>query len=355
VVRQAILREIDRDGQVYFLHNRVSTIDSVYGRLHALVPEASIVIGHGQMPEEQLERVMTEFASGAYHVLLCTTIIESGLDIPNANTIIIDNTDMFGLAQLYQLRGRVGRSANRAYAYLFYPRHAHLTAEARARLETIAELTELGAGMNIAMRDLEIRGTGDLLGVRQSGYINSVGFHLYTQMLSQAVTRLRTGQSLDAEDVARAAMQVSGPVVTIDLPLPAYIPVDFMPDMKMRLQLYRRIADITAVPAVDELTAELTDRFGALPPEFRGLLYQVRVKLLAQGASVTAINFNDTQIAIKLPYLAEVDRGALQRYVRNDVRVSRTAVWLPRDAQDWQDRLLDVLGRLDTSELAEAR
>jgi transcription-repair coupling factor (superfamily II helicase) len=194
LVRQAILRELDRGGQVFYLHNRVSTIRAIARRLRELVPEANIVIGHGQMPEEELEMVMAEFARGEYDVLLCTTIIESGLDIPNANTIIIDRADTFGLAQLYQLRGRVGRGANRAYAYLFHPRTSRLTPEARARLDTIAEQTELGGAMSIAMRDLEIRGAGDLLGTRQSGYIASVGFHLYTQLLGQAVQKLRSGE-----------------------------------------------------------------------------------------------------------------------------------------------------------------
>jgi transcription-repair coupling factor (superfamily II helicase) len=348
LIRQAILRELDRDGQVYFVHNRVSTIETVERRLRDLVPEASIVIGHGQMPEETLERVMVDFASGAYDVLLCTTIIESGLDIPNANTIIIDHADMFGLAQLYQLRGRVGRSANRAYAYLFHPKHAHLTPEARARLDTIAEQTELGAGMNVAMRDLEIRGTGDLLGLKQSGYITTVGFHLYTQMLAQAVNKLKSGQKIEASDVKRAA--VTAPSVTIDLPVPAFIPVDFIPEMQMRLQLYRRIADITTIPALDEISAELEDRFGNLPLEMHGLLFQVRVKLLANAANVTAITFNEEQVSLKLPYLAEVDRGGLQRYLGNNTRVSRTGVWLPRDSDDWQARLLDVLERLDLRE-----
>ncbi|MFN8421222.1 MAG: transcription-repair coupling factor [Anaerolineae bacterium] len=353
MIRQAILREIDRDGQIYFLHNRVSTIDSMEHKLSELVPEARIIIGHGQMPEDELERVMTDFASGSYHVLLCTTIIESGLDIPNANTLIVDHADMFGLAQLYQLRGRVGRSVNQAYAYLFYPRHAHLTPEAKARLDTIAEQTDLGSGMNIAMRDLEIRGTGDLLGLRQSGYINSVGIHLYTQMLSQAVGKLKAGKKLEAED-AKAAT-VAAPILTIDLPVPAFIPVEFIPEMQMRLQLYRRIADINSVQALDEITAELTDRFGALPPEMLGLLFQVRVKLLAAAANVSAISFNEGQISIRLPYLAEVDRGGLQRYLENNVRVSRTAVWLPRESDDWQTHLLDVLDRLDMRETESAQ
>jgi transcription-repair coupling factor (superfamily II helicase) len=346
LIRQAILRELDRDGQVFYVHNRVASIQSVARWLRELVPDVRIVVGHGQMAEEELERVMTAFANGEYDVLLCTTIIESGLDIPNANTIIIDHADRFGLAQLYQLRGRVGRSINRGYAYLFYGKHAHLNPDARARLDTIAEQTELGAGMNIAMRDLEIRGTGDLLGLRQSGYIATVGFHLYTQMLSQAVKRLKAGHKIETEDVKRPAMSASA-TLTIDLPVPAYIPVDFVPDMQMRLQLYRRLADLPSPDAVAEIASELADRFGKLPPEFEGLLFQLRIKLMAAGASVSAITFNETQIAIKLPYLAEVDRAALQRYLAHNTRVSRTAVWMPRDGDEWQQRLPIILERLD--------
>lgn len=344
VVRQAILRELDRGGQIYFVHNRVATIHNLGDHLARLVPEAKILIGHGQMHEDELERVMIRFANGEADILLCTTIIESGLDIPNANTIIIDRADTFGLAQLYQLRGRVGRGAYRAYAYLFYHSGAALTAEARARLETIAEQTELGAGLSIAMRDLEIRGIGELLGYRQSGYIAAVGFNLYTQMLSNAVNQLKREQP--TSEAAPPRNGISAPV-TIDLPVAAYVPVDFVNDSAMRLQFYRRLADLHTVEAVDEMQAELEDRFGELPPPLEGLLFQMRVKLLAQLARVTAVVAESGQIAVKLPYLAEVDRGALQRHLANEVRVSRTAVWIAVDDEnEWRQRLLNVLERL---------
>ncbi|MEP7285418.1 MAG: transcription-repair coupling factor [Chloroflexota bacterium] len=354
LIRQAILREIDRGGQVFFLHNRVSTIHSIERRLSELVPEASIGIGHGQMPEEELEAVMTAFASGEYHVLLCTTIIESGLDIPNANTIIIDRADMFGLAQLYQLRGRVGRGTNRAYAYLFHPRSSRLTEEARARLETIAEQTELGGGLTIAMRDLEIRGSGDLLGTRQSGYIASVGFYLYTQLLSQAVQRLKAARTEGIQAPTQGLLPelpITGPTTTIDLPLPTFIPMSFIPEIALRLQLYRRLADLRSEQAIDEMRAELTDRFGLLPPEVKGLLFQIQVKLRAQRANVVSITAEDDQINIRLPYLAEVDRHALQRYLDHGVKVSRTSVWLPRDprSDEWQAWLLEILDKLQTN------
>jgi transcription-repair coupling factor (superfamily II helicase) len=342
LVRQAILRELDRGGQVYFVHNRVATIHTIADHLRRLVPEARLAIGHGQMPEEELERVMISFANGEQDILLCTTIIESGLDIPNANTIIVDRADTFGLAQLYQLRGRVGRGPYRAYAYLFYAPNAVLTTDARARLETIAEHTDLGSGYSIAMRDLELRGAGELLGSRQSGFIASVGFHLYTQMLAEAVARLKRNQpaSNGVESAQRAPL-------VIDLPLRAYIPAEFMAESAMRLQLYRRLADVRTPAQLDDVRAELEDRFGALPPELDDLLYQLRVKLLAQAANVSGIALEANQIAVKLPYLAEIDRAALQRYLGNEVRVSRVAVWLPHDPEGkWRTRLLDVLQRL---------
>ncbi|MCP4246347.1 MAG: transcription-repair coupling factor, partial [bacterium] len=195
LVRQAILREVDRGGQVFFVHNRVQSIYTVADRLQRLAPEATLAVGHGQMDEHELEQIMAAFSQGEVDVLVCTTIIENGIDIPNANTIILDRAHRFGLAQLYQLRGRVGRSAQQAYVYFFHPRNAPLTPEARARLDTISEYTDLGSGMSIAVRDLEIRGTGDLLGVQQSGYIDAVGLHLYTQLLTQQVESLRGPQT----------------------------------------------------------------------------------------------------------------------------------------------------------------
>jgi transcription-repair coupling factor (superfamily II helicase) len=342
LVRQAMLRELDRGGQVYFVHNRVQTIDTIAARLRDLVPEAEIVVGHGQMDEQRLEVVMNAFARGDCDVLVSTSIIESGLDIPNANTLIVDRADWFGLAQLYQLRGRVGRGAHQAYAYFFHPRTSRLTPEARARLETISEQTELGAGMSIAMRDLEIRGAGDLLGTRQSGHIAAVGFHLYTQLLAQAVRHVK-GESPPPQ------LAVTTSTVTIDLPIPAYIPTTFVGEPTLRIQLYRRMAEIDRLSSVDEMHDELTDRFGALPRAVKGLLFQIQIKLLAQQAQATAISSENGQIGIRLPYLATVDRSALQAALGPDTRVSRVAVWLPCSGTEedvWQARLLQVLERL---------
>lgn len=346
LIRQAILREIDRGGQVFFVHNRVQTIYTVVDRLRRLVPEASFAVGHGQMDEHQLERVMKVFADGESDVLVSTTIIENGIDIPNANTIIIDRADRFGLSQLYQLRGRVGRSAQQSYVFFFHPRHQTLTPDARARLETISEYTQLGVGMSIAMRDLEIRGTGDLLGVQQSGYIDAVGFTLYTQLLSDAVSRLSGKKPQPIENEAEQ-IDTHTPL-TIDLPVAAYIPTDFLDDMALRLQLYRRLANIETEADLDSLEAELQDRFGKLPIAIQGLLYQIRVKLLGQQAGATAIATDKGRIQIRLPYLGSIDRIGLQDYLGEQVRVSRTAVWLVPDveSQGWQQILLDVLKRL---------
>jgi transcription-repair coupling factor (superfamily II helicase) len=344
LVRQAILREIDRGGQVFFVHNRVQTIDTVAARLRQLVPEAEFVVAHGQMDEQRLEVIMNAFARGDFDVLVTTSIIESGLDIPNANTLIVDRADWFGLAQLYQLRGRVGRGAHQAYAYFFHPRTSRLTPEARARLETIGEQTELGAGMSIAMRDLEIRGAGDLLGTRQSGHIAAVGFHLYTQLLAQAVRHLK-GESPPPQ------LPVTTSGVTIDLPVPAYIPTTYVSEPSLRIQLYRRMAEIDSPQRLQEMREELTDRFGPLPRAVQGLLFQIEVKLLAHRAGATAISAEGTQLAIRLPYLASVDRAALQQLLGADTRVSRTAVWFAYASlteETWQSRLLDILRCLST-------
>jgi len=343
LVRQAVLREMDRGGQVYFVHNRVQTIHTIAERLAAIVPEARIVVGHGQMDGRTLETVMRQFSTGDFDLLLSTSIVESGLDIPNANTLIIDRADWFGLAQLYQLRGRVGRSAQQAYAYFFHPPAQQLTDEARARLETLKEYTDLGSGFQIAMRDLELRGAGDILSTRQTGHVAAIGLHLYTQMLAQAVRQLRGG---DAHQVdLPPAPPISQATILIDLPLPAYLPTDWIPEMALRLQLYRRIGGLTSLEEVDAMRAELRDRFGPLPTAVEGMLYQIAVKLLAQRAGATAVLARTTRIDIRLPYLPDIDRERLGRRLGEAVHVSRTAVEVPID-DDWRARLQGVLSAL---------
>src|SRR5512136_1065941 len=236
LARQAILREQERGGQVFFVHNRVQTIGAMLAHLRQLVPEARITTAHGQMDEEQLARRMEAFTKGEVDVLLSTSIIESGLDIPNANTLIVDRADTFGLAQLYQLRGRVGRGAQRAYAYFFRHNRKSPSEEGRQRLETIAENTQLGAGFSIAMRDLEIRGTGDILGTRQHGHIAAVGFHLYTSLLAEAVQRLRKDIGLPVPTLP-PTFNLQLNAANVELPLPAGIPAEYVPDTKTRLGL----------------------------------------------------------------------------------------------------------------------
>ncbi len=345
-LKRALQRELDRGGQVFLVHNRVQTIDIIQKQIERLMPEAKVAIGHGQMSERQLERIMTDFDEGKIDVLISTTIIESGLDIPNANTLIVDRADRFGLAQMYQLRGRVGRGAKRAYAYFFHAPWRTLNEDARLRLETIAEQTELGAGYQIALRDMEIRGAGDLLGGQQSGHISAVGFDLYTKLLANAVKRRkaeRKGEILPAE-LPEATL--------IDVPLAAYVPPDYVPDPALRLRLYRRMAMLGDLVEIDEMAEELADRFGPIPDPVHHLLYQLRIKVLAERAQVTAVTTEAGQIKIRLLDLEGIDRFRLQRYLGETVRVSRKAIWMPRElsTKEWQVTLVQVLERLASFE-----
>jgi transcription-repair coupling factor (superfamily II helicase) len=346
LVRAAVTRELERSGQIFFVHNRVRTIQNVREQLEAIVPEARAVVAHGQMDGRTLGGIMRAFARGEYDILLSTSIVESGIDIPNANTLIVDRADWFGLAQLYQIRGRVGRGAQQAYAYIFHPPHSKLTPEARARLETVSENTQLGAGFQIALRDLEIRGAGDILSTKQSGHVAAVGLFLYTQMIANAVDRLK--QEEPGLVNGEQKPQVSESVI-LDLPTPAYIPTDWIPEMALRLQIYRRIAALDTQEQVAAMREELKDRFGALPPAVLGLLYQIDVKILGQAAGATAIQHRKEVVRIRLPYLPNIDRGGLARQLGSDINVTRTAVEMPLYIEDmggWQPRLLDLLEKL---------
>jgi transcription-repair coupling factor (superfamily II helicase) len=354
LVRQAILRELERGGQIFFVHNRVNTIDAMKAHLNKLAPEARVDIGHGQMPENQLASVMHRFTMGEIDILLSTTIIESGLDIPNANTLIVDRADTFGLAQLYQLRGRVGRGAMRAYAYFFRHNKMSPTQEGQQRLEVIAENTQLGAGYSIAMRDLEIRGAGELLGTRQHGYIQSVGFHLYTRMLADAVRRLRriAGDLLKVDmshmdNVFGAfSLPISMPV-NVDLPLAVGIPSDYISDQDLRLRLYRRIADLRDETELDALGSEFRDRFGQMPEMTQNLLYQMRVKLLAEKAGLSAVSWESGQILLK--YAGPTDGSEAKRLpdLGNGIRGGKSSYWITLAKDEvWTAKLLDVLNQL---------
>lgn len=341
LIQRAIWRELERGGQVFFVHNRVMTIQAVKSHLAKLVPEARIGIAHGQMAEKDLAKRMREFTRGEIDILLSTSIIESGLDIPNANTLIVDRADRFGLAQLYQLRGRVGRGAQRAYAYFFKERQGRPTLEGRLRLETIAEHTDLGAGYSIAMRDLEIRGSGDILGTQQSGYIAAVGFHLYTRLLADAVNRMKKDQG-GPESSLELATQILRPLVKIDLPLSVGIPEDYIQDQSVRLSLYRRAASISQMAEIDQLESEFTDRFGPLPETVKNLLRQLELKLLAEQAGVESIFIQYGKLALGYP-----EGKALPQPWEFDMKVKfgESTVWLPFDPgqESWFENLKAVL------------
>jgi transcription-repair coupling factor (superfamily II helicase) len=345
VIRDAIQRELNRGGQVFYLHNRVFDIDTVASRLRALLPKARIAVGHGQMHADDLEEVMTKFVNGDADVLLSTTIIESGIDIPNANTIIIDRADRFGLSDLYQLRGRVGRYKHQAYAYLLVPRHARLLTDARKRISAIKQYSTLGSGFKIAMRDLEIRGAGNMLGAQQSGHITAVGFELYCQLLKQSVAALKGEKvkprvevqvrldflavtadhasanvqpsTLSIQDSKEEPLNISVPRETAAYagravatkpdtrnPNPeirrasACVPLSYIPDAKQRIEVYRKFAEITDEEGVSRLKAELRDRFGPLPSAVELLLQVAALKVLAAERDITTIESKDDKLML---------------------------------------------------------
>ena len=344
MIRRAILRELERGGQIFFVHNRVQTINGIERMLTQLVPEAKIAIAHGQMPENQLAECMRQFTEAEIDILLSTSIIESGLDIPNANTLIVDRADTFGLAQLYQLRGRVGRGAQRAYAYFFKHKDKHPTPDGGERLETIAENVQLGAGLSIAMRDLEIRGAGDILGTRQHGHIASVGFHLYTRLLAEAVKRTRDehGLPLDKNELASKAHR---PLVLVDLPLHTTIPGSYVADLDMRLKLYRRVADAQTIEEISSITEEFEDRFGPLPPPVQNLMLQTKVKLLAIQAGINSVSHENGQIVLRYP-VSVAPPSANSTQLR--VRVGKSALWVEMSTPSTEHilKLIDLLRTL---------
>jgi len=288
LVKQALEREHARGGQAFFLHNRVEDIDETAERLRALCPQLRFTVAHGQMEEKRLEQRMIGFLRGDADVLVSTSIIESGIDIPQANTLIVDRADMFGLSQLYQIRGRVGRSRERAYAYLLYPSAAALTQEAADRLAALSDYTELGAGFKVAMRDLELRGAGSLLGDEQSGHVAALGFELYMQMLDEAVQSMADGDG---------AGELPEPV-RLDVNVDAYVPVDYIPYEQAKVEVHRRIAGARDVAELEELRAELADRFGDPPEPLENLiaLQQARIKLGEAGAR--AVSFRQGRLAV---------------------------------------------------------
>ncbi|HEX8983339.1 MAG TPA: transcription-repair coupling factor [Ktedonobacterales bacterium] len=338
MIREVILREVDRGGQVYFVHNKVKGIQALTDRLRKLVPEAKFVVGHGQMHEDQLEHVMLDFSAGEANVLVCTTIIENGLDIPNANTIIVNNAAFFGLSQLYQLRGRVGRSGRQAYAYFLYNKDTKLTPVAEKRLRAIFEATELGAGFRIAMKDLEIRGAGNLLGAEQSGFMNSVGFDLYTRLLAESIAEME-GKRPEQADIPVA--------VTLELPVTAYIPDDYINDRALKMNFYQRMANLDRPEQAEALAGELADRFGAPPEPVANLLAVTRIKTEAALFGYEGISARDGDVIFKLRRTIVPDRVALYKRFKNDVRAQLGEVRVPRRRLDADPaRFLDSLREL---------
>ena len=311
IVREAVLREFKRGGQVYFLHNEVDTIENMRQSLEELVPEARIVVGHGQLPERELERVMREFTQQRANLLLCTTIIETGIDIPTANTIIINRADRFGLAQLHQLRGRVGRSHHQAYAYLLTDAHAKPSAGAQKRLEAITLMEDLGAGFYLAMHDLEIRGAGEVLGENQSGEIQQVGFSLYTEMLKRAVRDLQAGKEPDLSQPLEVVSE-------INLHTPALLPSDYCPDVQERLTLYKRLANCESETDLRSLQEELIDRFGELPLQTQSLLETHRLRILVSPYDVLKLDASDAQISIQFGPGAPIDPAKVIFLIQKD-------------------------------------
>ena len=355
LIKEAVLRETLRGGQVYYLHNEVKTIEQTASKLRELLPELSIAVAHGQMRENQLEQVMSSFYHQHHHILLCTTIIETGIDIPNANTIIIERADRFGLAQLHQLRGRVGRSHHQAYAYLLCPPRSAVTPDAEKRLEAIEAAGDLGAGYLLATHDLEIRGAGELLGDEQSGQIHSVGFSLYMDMLERAVAALRRGEIPDIDAPLDAGTEVN-------LHTAALIPEEYLPDTNTRLVLYKRIAAATSDHQLKDIQVEMIDRFGLLPLQVNNLVQVARLRIQAQGLGIKAIevgthggniDFNDnTRVnPLSLVNLVQADPAAYQLAGATRLRFHRD-LEEPTERQQFAEQLLATFAADATEDAA---
>lgn len=313
-IKEAILREILRGGQVYYLHNEVDTIEKTARDLQALIPEARIAVGHGQMRERDLERVMSDFYHKRFNIMVCTTIIETGIDIPSANTIIINRADKFGLAQLHQLRGRVGRSHHQAYAYLLTPDRRSMTDDAEKRLEAISAAEDLGAGFTLATYDMEIRGAGELLGEEQSGQIQTIGFSLYMDMLDRAVKAIRQGKQADIEQALKES-------IDINLRLPALIPADYLPDVHTRLVMYKRLANAESADALRDLQVEMIDRFGLLPEQTKNLFRVTQIKIAADQLGITKLEANARGGLVEFSGDTKVDPLGIVKLVQSQPRI----------------------------------
>lgn len=337
IIRSAIEKELSRQGQIYFLHNRVKTIQSVKRRIQDLVPNARVEVGHGQMDSDQLEDVMSRFVRHEFDVLVCTTIIESGVDIPNANTIMIDRADRFGLADLYQIRGRVGRADRRAYAYLLLPPGMMTVGNARKRINAIKQYSSLGAGFRIAMQDLEIRGAGNLLGTKQSGHIAAIGFDLYCQLLKQSVAKLKGEPAADRIDLSfRVDFLQTNETAWLKNPgggLPAFLPRDYMPEARLRVTAYREVAEASRLEDVEAMREAWTDRFGTPPAPVVHLLATTELRIKAAHKSCTALEIRDRKLQLTLTGKYYQINGKFPRLIGDNEEE-----WL-ESAIDWVDGL----------------
>jgi len=346
LIREAILRELDRQGQIYFLHNRVNNIEYIAEYLSDLVPNAQIGIAHGQMTEKELEKVMISFSEGLIDVLVCTTIIESGLDIPNANTLIINRADTFGLAQLYQLRGRIGRSSKRGYSYLLIPRRQSISETAEKRLKAMLSATELGSGFKIAMKDLEIRGAGNILGSEQSGHIHTVGYDLYTRLLSAAVEDLRKEQSNEenSQDISYKQSQQ----ISVDLGIPASIPKEYIEDLTIRLNFYQSLTHIRNKEQINDFEKELKDRFGNFPIEVENLIFILKLKIETGLTGAQSITKNGKQILIQFPYGLSNMKSILNKTIGESWQIGNQQIRCHIDdlGENWETQLLESMTKL---------
>jgi transcription-repair coupling factor (superfamily II helicase) len=354
LIREVITRELARGGQVYFVHNRVQSIDREADKLRDLLPGVRIETAHGQMPEGQLAAVMQRFMDGDVDVLVCTTIIESGLDISNANTIIVNDSHRLGLAQLYQLRGRVGRAGQRAYAYILYPPERSLTEKADKRLDVIQDLQDLGAGFKLALRDLEIRGAGNLLGEEQHGEIAAVGMELYNNLLRHAV------EALQGKPIVDSPAQI-----TVSLPVAAFLPPSYVSDERLRLRCYQDLAACVNEAELDQRARGLVDRFGAMPSPAEELVYSLRVRLLAAACGALGVEQESGAVIVRLPLGHGLDLVGTAMQFRQTVTASPTRLRIDVRRQGgrgnlpavdaWQDTLLKVLRELGRLERARQK
>jgi transcription-repair coupling factor (superfamily II helicase) len=343
MIKNAILAELDRNGKIFFVHNRIDSIWKIAKELKSIVPQARVGIAHGSMVETELNSEMLKFTEGETDILVCTTIIESGLDIPNANTLIVNKADRLGLSQLYQIRGRVGRRNTKAYCYLLVSKNQSISSNASKRLQAILEASDLGSGLRIALRDLEIRGAGNILGSEQSGQISTVGFELYAKLLKQAITELK-----DTQENPKVYEPSFSSDTRIDLPVSPHIPKQYISHLPDRLGIYKRLAAIRTETEIMEIRDELKDRFGPIPAQVEDLLYTIKIKLIAIDVGVESLFTYDESITLTLKYPTGGSRMALSKILGDLASVGHHKITLHRASMgtEWRIALLEILGSI---------